>query len=527
MFVMFILLLDVCLGQNFNYRNVLIGPISTLSVQIYAINYSNGNISVTGYDTRNPTIPFTWDWGDGNVNEGWFPQWHTYSNLGQNYTLKVTAHYSATESDSVKLVIRFIPSTINPIPLPVSNAVLIPDSMVNLISRMPGYGIPNSLTFFDSSFFPIFSRSDIEYILTLAATIQIDFANSNVYLPNSEFKQVVLRDSAAGGMYSLWYTTPVSFGAGDYGFRGSLSWSSFFHEMGHNTSLNFPANYYFGGKIDGNANAIFSESMAQIFQHSTGYEIINNYQQYGLDEILKQEIETSAISSMKVVRQFYDDYLTGGMHFYSWNDPQTPNDETIYTFMTVAFKFFEHAENGGSGYKIPLKRMMVFLENFDSSWAQDYSPQFNTAAADTFRSTMMTSAIGYAFNADLRNEFRSLNFPISDEIHNRLLSYIGMGNNEPNPLPRKIQIEYNYPNPFNDATKINFFLPNTEFVKINIYDNLGRFIRQLLAKRLSAGKYEIQWDGRSADEKTVPSGIYFCSLSTENVEKSLKICLLK
>lgn len=517
----------MCSGQNFNYRDVLFNPMQTLEVQIHAINLSNGNVSVTGYDSRNPTIPFTWDWGDGNVTEGWFPQVHTYSNLGQNYFLKVIAHYSATESDSVKLVVRFIPPTINHMPLPVSNAVLIPDSIVNLTSRMPNYGIPNSLTFFDSSFFPLFSRSDIEYILTLAATIQINFVNGNVYLPNSEFKQVVLRDSASGGMYSLWYTTPVSFGAGDYGFRNSLGWSSFFHEMGHNTSLNFPADYYFGGKIDGNANAIFSESIAQIFQHSTSYEIINNYQQYGLDETLKQEIETSATSSMRVVRRFYEDYLSGGMHFYSWNDPQTPNDETIYTFMTVAFKFFEHAENGGLGYKIPLKRMMTFLENFDSSWVLEYSPQFNTTKADTFRATMMASAIGYAFNTDIRNEFRSLNFPISDEIYNRLLSYIGMRNRNLDQIPQKIQIENNYPNPFNVTTKIIFFLPKTEFVKINIYDQVGRLIRQLLAKHLNAGKYEIQWDGRGADEKTVPSGIYLFSLSTGNVEKSLKICLLK
>ena len=38
--------------------------------------------------------------------------------------------------------------------------------------------------------------------------------------------------------------------------------------------------------IDGNANAIYSESMAQIFQHATGYEIVNNYDYYGLSEDL-------------------------------------------------------------------------------------------------------------------------------------------------------------------------------------------------------------------------------------------------
>ena len=66
----------------------------------------------------------------------------------------------------------------------------------------------------------------------------------------------------------------------DYGFQGTIEWSSFMHEMGHNFTLNSPADYYYGGKIDGNANAIFSESLAQIFQHATAFEIINNYSDY-------------------------------------------------------------------------------------------------------------------------------------------------------------------------------------------------------------------------------------------------------
>ena len=41
------------------------------------------------------------------------------------------------------------------------------------------------------------------------------------------------------------------------------------HEMGHNATLNSPADYYFGGKTDGPANAILSETIAQIFQHAT------------------------------------------------------------------------------------------------------------------------------------------------------------------------------------------------------------------------------------------------------------------
>ena len=415
-------------GQSFNFKKILFEPLSSLNVRIQTINVETGDVTVVGRDTRSPSIPFTWNWGDGLITRGLFPQDHQYVDLTKNYVLRVVSHYSASETDSVELLVRFVASNLNKISLPESKRVFIPDSMVSLSSRMPDsaygvpYGIPQSLRFFDDSFFPLLDRSDVEYILTVAATIETEFANENVFLVDSNFNQVVLRDSGFGGMYSLWYTTPVSFGAGDYGFSGSLEWSSFFHEMGHNVTLNFPAAYYFGGKIDGSANAIYSETMAQIYQHSTGYKILNNYTHYGLDTDLFVEIKHSVLSSMKVIRRFYERYLENGKHFASWNDPNTPDDETIYTFMTIAFKFCEHAEKNSQGYEMPLKRMMKFLENFDESWATQYSPHFDTAEADTFRATMMVAAIAYAFDQDLRQEFRELNFPVSDEIYDKFFN---------------------------------------------------------------------------------------------------------
>lgn len=175
------------------------------------------------------------------------------------------------------------------------------------------------------------------------------------------------------GMYSLWFTSPVSFGVGDYGFQGTIQWSSFIHEMGHNNfTLNTPYNYYYGGKIDGNANAIYSESMAQIIQHATAYEIINNSDYYGLSEDLTEDIKRSVISSIKIVRNAYENYLNTGKPFSSWNDPSTPEDETFDTFMTIAYKFFEHGENDGLGYKVPLKRMLTLLQTFDQNLATQY-----------------------------------------------------------------------------------------------------------------------------------------------------------
>ena len=514
-------------GQSFDFKRILFESPSSLYAEIYAVNIKTGNVAITGYDSRSPSIPFTWDWGDGEVTQGWFQQNHHYVDLTKNYVLKIVSHYSASETDSVELLVRFAGSSLNKISLPESKRVIIPNSMVSLSSRMPGYGIPQNLTFFDDSFFPLLNRSDVEYVLTVAATIETEFANENVFLVDSNFNQVVLRDSDFGGMYSLWFTTPVSFGAGDYGFTGSLEWSSFFHEMGHNVTLNFPAHYYFGGKIDGSANAIYSETMAQIYQHSTAYKILNHYTDYGLGNDLFVEIKNSAFSSMKVVRQFYDDYLGNGKNFASWNDPATPNDETIYTFMTIAFKFCEHAEENGQGYEEPLKRMMEFLENFDESWATQYSQDFDTAEADTFRATMMVAAMAYAFDQDLRQEFRELNFPVSDEIYDQLFNYVGIKKGEKNYSSQPFELLQNFPNPFNNLTKIKFSLPKSEFMEVTIYNISGQKIQTLLSRNLKAGVYEINWDGKSGANEDVPSGVYFCKLKTKSYQKTIKLCLIK
>src|ERR1051325_3885343 len=129
--------------------------------------------------------------------------------------------------------------------------------------------------------------------------------------PGGNLRPDVLRDPSAGGAYSIWYSTPVALGAGDAMLSGAPDYSSLFHEMGHNFTLNFPGNYFFGGKIDGNANAIYSESMAQIFQHSCGFEIVNGYEAYGLSNDLVFDIKQSLISSIGVVRKGYEDYLGG------------------------------------------------------------------------------------------------------------------------------------------------------------------------------------------------------------------------
>jgi len=521
---LFIIVVNISLfaeeqNDHFDFKRYLFGELPTLSLYIQDINYNTGEVNITGGDTRCPNIPFTWDWEDGTIADGWFPLGHTYSDVTKNYIVKVTAHYFDGGTDSTEIIVRFIPPIITPISLSPDIAVSIPDFNVTLISRIPGYGIPSSLTYFDDSFFYIIPRSTTEYILTVAASIQKDFVNGDVYLINGGFKQVLLRYPSFGGMCSIWYTSPVSFGVSDYGFQGTIQWSSFFHEMGHNFTLNTPANYYFGGKIDGNANAIYSETMAQIFQHATANEIINNADTYGLSEDIIANIKQSAISSIKIVRNSYEDYLSSGMNFSSWNNPDTPEDETFNTFMTIAYKFFENAENTGLEYKIPVKRMMEFLQGFSEDLRQRYDQDNNTAEASTFRSTLMITALSYAFSTDLRTDFRDLNFPISDETYSELIGMVTNVKEFDNLILSNFELKQNCPNPFNPITSIDFYIAAGKTGVLSVFNINGQILESC---RFDDGSHRFFWDGSK-----YASGIYFYKLESDNYTEVKKMLMIR
>jgi len=410
-----------------DYRRYINTDVPTLYAYPKSINLSTGKVEIRGGDNSKLEKSFHFIWGDGIESDGNFPQEHVYSNCKKNYVVKVEVRYSDESLDYIEVFVRFVAPYLDPVSLDSKITVTIPDSQIELGSRLPlegMYEFSKSLSFFTDEFFPEISRETISYVLSIAASIQMDLVNDNVYMENNTFRQVLLRDAGIGGMYSLWYTNPVSFGVGDYGLRESIQWSSFFHEMGHNFTLNTPANYYFGGKIDGNANAIYSETMAQIFQHVTAYSIVNKYEDYGLSEDLAYEIQLSALASFSGLLSSYKRYINSGKNFASWNDPNTPQDETFDTFMTIAYKFFEHAEKGKPDYKNQLKRMMKFLQQFNEDWRRRYDPKNNSVAGSTFRVTLMVSALSYACDEDLRAEFRELHFPISNEIYLELIKGI-------------------------------------------------------------------------------------------------------
>ncbi|GAA4395566.1 hypothetical protein GCM10023187_02620 [Nibrella viscosa] len=408
--------------EIFNYKQALAGTVknSTLNVNITSLNRTTGEVVFGGGDSRGPTTPglfFTWIWGDGTSTNGFFPQTRRYADVTRNYLVKVIANYSATEKDTAEVLVIFGKGKITPVALDPKLKVYIPAQPVSLVSSN-GYGIPPVRPFSDA-FFTDVSRADFEYLFHIGATIEYDFVNENVVLHNGRFEQYALRDSTFPGAYALWYTRPVSFGVGNGFLKGAESdFSSMYHEMAHNITLNFPANYQYGGKIDGPANAIFSEAIAQIFQHAAGYELINSYQKYGLDETWLVKLKENFTSNVRFQRSMFNEYMNTGMAFRTYYDA-SKNDaqrsrEVLRTFLTVPYMFFRYVEEQNKGYRQPVKRLMQYLSRFNADWLKRFDPQADTPAANAFRATLWVAAISYTFQRDLRADFRAIGYPVSD-----------------------------------------------------------------------------------------------------------------
>ncbi len=94
-------------------------------------------------------------------------------------------------------------------------------------------------------------------------------------------------------------------------------------------------------------------------------------------------------------------------------------------------------------------------------------------------------------------------------------------------LPATFSLSQNYPNPFNPETRIEFDLPHSSFVSIDIINLLGQRVRTLVFDRLSAGYKAVTWDGRNDGGSDVSSGIYLYRIVTGGFTQSRKMVLLR
>jgi len=85
----------------------------------------------------------------------------------------------------------------------------------------------------------------------------------------------------------------------------------------------------------------------------------------------------------------------------------------------------------------------------------------------------------------------------------------------------------NYPNPFNASTCIQFNLPESKEIAVEIYDMRGQVVFTFGKRTLSEGYNELTWNGRDNFSHELSSGIYFYCIKMKTVTHVGKMLFLK
>ncbi len=88
--------------------------------------------------------------------------------------------------------------------------------------------------------------------------------------------------------------------------------------------------------------------------------------------------------------------------------------------------------------------------------------------------------------------------------------------------PERFELHQNYPNPFNPSTAVTFELYSTSFIRLSVYDEIGREVAVLINERLYPGTHTANFKGDN-----LTSGIYFIRLSDGNRSETIKALLMK
>ena len=105
----------------------------------------------------------------------------------------------------------------------------------------------------------------------------------------------------------------------------------------------------------------------------------------------------------------------------------------------------------------------------------------------------------------------------------RIRQSMTVNNESISELPKIVELEQNYPNPFNPTTTIEYGVPETGDVTLEVYDLLGRKVATLLnTERKNAGRYTVNFDASN-----LASGMYIYRLQVGNSVLIKKLTLIK
>jgi hypothetical protein len=120
---------------------------------------------------------------------------------------------------------------------------------------------------------------------------------------------------------------------------------------------------------------------------------------------------------------------------------------------------------------------------------------------------------------------------VRNNLMGKILNYFDLptaiNKNESAGLPTEFSLYQNYPNPFNPSTVIKYTVPHSSnrenyLVRLEVYDVLGKRVRELVNDEKHPGTYEVSFNASG-----LASGLYIYVMHAGNFNSSKKMIFLK
>jgi hypothetical protein len=203
-----------------------------------------------------------------------------------------------------------------------------------------------------------------------------------------------------------------------------------------------------------------------------------------------------------------------------YNGPGNGDDVALAMTLDNSGNLYVTGQSYGSGTYMDYATLKYYPDG-STAWVERYNGPMNywdDAYAVAVDSSGKVYVTGESYGIGTGLDYATIKYVQPTDVRDE---------NEGKGKPCKFALSQNYPNPFNQSTKIEFTLPNSRSVSLNIYDLLGRKVRTLVRENLSAGQKSVFWDGKDNSGNEAVSGVYFYQLRAGDFSESKKLILLK
>ncbi len=193
----------------------------------------------------------------------------------------------------------------------------------------------------------------------------------------------------------------------------------------------------------------------------------------------------------------------------SCNSASCHSSMDVNTAMTTVKSFKDEFANLDSIANVKVAAAVQFLVGSDDSTKIQTlkDAQFNLAFAESDESGGVHN---HNYTKAILNYVIEKSTDIVTDVKNNLS------------VVKEFALSQNYPNPFNPSTTIQYAIPKSSKVTIDVFDLLGNKVVTLVNKYQTAGSYQTHFEGSN-----LAAGIYFYRMQAGSFQSSKKLILLK